>query len=460
MGGAFGSLGGDLSAISDNPAAASIFLFPEIGFNYEINTSQTNVNENNRNFSLKNSFSDLNQFGLVISLKNSEEGPFKRINFAFNINKEQEFQNNLNYLGSSSIGIDQFFLNNAQGLPLSDLELRSDETITDLYDFLGLNYGYGDQQAFLGYNAYIIDPVSSSQNNTSYVSAASYDKVNHDYYLDRFGDHKKYSFTISTQYKNSLYIGVNLNSHNVNYNETMDLYESNYSSNSSIEAIRFNNQLISQASGFSMQIGAIAKIKDKIRIGVSYDSPTYLNFTEESFQFLQTDHYENEVLVRDIIDPQVSNLSEYKITTPSKTSFSFGYLIGNKGIFSAQISTKNYGNIQFEGGQNLYFRMLNEELATTYKNASMLRLGGEYLIKKVSLRAGYYKENSSLKLGDNSHSGYTFGLGYDFGGRLLSIAFKSADINLNHSLANSGIPYNISADQRRNSIMASYNFKL
>ena len=37
MGGAFGSLGGDLSSVSDNPAGAAVFLYPEMGISFEVN---------------------------------------------------------------------------------------------------------------------------------------------------------------------------------------------------------------------------------------------------------------------------------------------------------------------------------------------------------------------------------------------------------------------------------------
>ncbi len=463
MGGAFGSLGGDLSSISDNPAGAAVFLFPEVGMSFEMNFNSSLAIGNMRNSSVNESFSDLNQFGLIFSLKNSKEEPFNKINFGFNVQKVQDFRNNFNQISSRSIGLDQFFLNYAQGMVLDDLMTRENETIDELYDFLGSNYGYSGQQAFLGFNGYIIDPVSNDPLNNSYVSSAKYDRVDHDFYLNKNGDHKKYSFTIATQYKKNTYIGLNLNSHQINYHEVSDISESNYLSDSKIDFIRFNNDVMTYGRGFSAQVGIITKFKNNLRLGFSYQSPTRLNLTEESIQFLISDNFYQGSLIRDIVDPQIINISNYKLSTPSKTSISASLIIGSKrkGLISAEYSSKNYGNINFISNQNNYFRSLNQELTSTYKSASMLRLGGELRSNNFSFRAGYYSEESSIINRDNSHSGISFGIGLDFkNGSVIGLSIISSDSNRINSLSASGINDVFLANAKRTSITASYNFKL
>tara|TARA_B110000003_G_scaffold16395_1_gene16253 strand:+ start:12748 stop:14268 length:1521 start_codon:yes stop_codon:yes gene_type:complete len=464
MGGAFGSLGGDLSSVSDNPAGAAVFLYPEMGISFEVNFNNSIANNDERNIPIKRSFSDLNQFGLMFSLKNSEDGNFKRINFGFNIQKIQEFKNNINSISNRNIGLDQFFLNNANGISLSELTTIDNETIDELYDFLGNNYGYGAQQAFLGYQGFIIDPILNDENNNSYVSSANYDQVNHDFYIDKMGDHKKYSFTLSTQYNESIYLGLNLNSHHINFREVTDLNESNYLSDSNIDFIQFNNDLFTYGKGFSAQIGIIAKVKNNLRLGFSYQTPTRFNLTEESMQFIISDYIimdSVDELSRSVVDPQILNIYDYKLSTPSKTSFSASMVFGSKGLISAEYSSKNYGNINFISDRNPYLRGLNQELKTNYKNASMFRIGGEIRQKKLSLRAGYYAEESSIKNNDNSHYGSSFGIGYDFkNGSIISLSLVSSNINLVNSLSSSGINDSFTSNTKRNSISMSYNLKL
>ena len=463
MGGAFGSLGGDLSSVSDNPAAGAVFLYSEMGLTFEVNFNNTFAIGDNRNSPIKRSFSDLSQFGFIFSLKNTQNGSFNRLNFGFNIQKVQEFKNNINSVYSRNIGLDQFFLDNAQGVSLDNLMTRENETVSELYDFLGNKYGYSVQQAFLGFNGYIIDPISNEEKNTNYVSSAKYNQVNHDFYIDKIGDHKKHSFTISGQYNNSIYLGLNLNSHKIYYHEITDLTESNYSFDSNISLIRFNNDVLTYGRGFSAQIGIITKIKNNFRLGFNYQSPIRLNLTEESLQFLISDHsnFPEENLIREVVDPQVINTSQYKLSTPGKISLSASFIIGSRGLISAEYSSKNYGNINFITDQNSYLRDLNKDLSSNHKKASMLRLGGEMRLRELSLRAGYYSEQSNLKNGDNSHSGITFGIGYDLkNGSVLGIAIKKSDINMINSLSASGINDSFSANNNLTSIMASYNFKL
>jgi hypothetical protein len=463
MGGAFGSLGGDLSSLSDNPAGAAVFLYSEMGLSFEVSFNNSLANGDNRNLPIKKSFSDLSQFGFILSLKNSQEGSFSRLNFGFNIQKIQEFKNNINSISSRSVGLDQFFLNNAQGISLENLMTRENETISELYDFLGRNYGYITQQAFLGFNGYVIDPISNEETNTNYISSAKYNQVDHDFYIDRTGDHKKYSFTIATQYKNSIYLGLNLNSHQVYYQEKTDLTETNYLVDSDIDLIRFNNDVLTFGRGFSAQLGVIAKISTNIRFGLSYQSPTRLNLTEESTQFLITDHINSpeKSLIRDIVDPQVINSSKYKLSTPAKTSVSASYVFGSKGLISLEYSTKNYNNTNFITDKNSYLRDLNRDLSENHKKASMIRLGGEMRFREFTFRAGYYSEQTNLKNMDNSHYGTTLGIGYDMkNGKLFSLALKKANLNSINSLSTSGINDSFSANNNPTSIMASYSFKL
>ena len=91
----------------------------------------------------------------------------------------------------------------------------------------------------------------------------------------------------------------------------------------------------------------------------------------------------------------------------------------------------------------------------------MLRIGGEIRQKKLSLRAGYYAEESSIKNNDNSHYGSSFGIGYDFkNGSIISLSLVSSNINLVNSLSSSGINDSFTSNTKRNSISMSYNLKL
>lgn len=95
MGGAFGALGGDLSAISLNPAGSSIFLESEFGvtLNYKNNEIRNNFN-NNQSISKENLVS-FNQVGLVLVYENRKS----KFSFGYNMNRFNDFNDSFMFSG-------------------------------------------------------------------------------------------------------------------------------------------------------------------------------------------------------------------------------------------------------------------------------------------------------------------------------------------------------------------------
>ena len=54
----------------------------------------------------------------------------------------------VDYINPNSI--DNFFLNNAQGINLNDISVGSNESVSGVYRWLGNNIGYYAQQTLLG----------------------------------------------------------------------------------------------------------------------------------------------------------------------------------------------------------------------------------------------------------------------------------------------------------------------
>ena len=162
MAGAFGALGGDLSAINDNPAASSVFLNSEVGgsVNFQTRQNQGLFSGTTQTTEDENFYFD--QFGAVFVFNNTnEESPWSRVSAAINVNRIANFDQNAFVSGTNTSGIQDYFLYYADGIAFEDIQLYDDETVSDIYRYLGDEVGYGAQQAFLGYQSYIIDPLSS-----------------------------------------------------------------------------------------------------------------------------------------------------------------------------------------------------------------------------------------------------------------------------------------------------------
>ncbi len=432
MSGAFGALGGDLSAISINPASSVIFSSNQIGFTFSLanknNKSSyfgTQAEECDTNF-------DMNQFGSVFVFRNSSS-KWNKLAFAFNYDNENRLNSTVFSTGvNPTTSIDQYFLNYANGVPLGNLQ-------GNIY-----NLNYNEQQAFFGYNGYIISPVVENVNNTMYVSevpeGGNYYQEN---YVESKGFNGKLAFNLAAQYDDFLSIGINLNAHFVDYKQANSFYERNTNNlENGVQNIAFENYLYTYGSGFSMQVGAIIKASDGLRLGASYESPTWYSLNDEFSQRLFVTNRVSGETFNDVVDPRILNLyPTYKIQTPEKWSASAAYIFGKSGLISFDYTLKNYSNTQFKPTSNSDFRNLNTQMSNILNNANEFRVGAEYKIKEFSLRGGYRFEESPYKNGKTMGdlTGFSAGLGYDFGNTNLDFAYSHAQRNIEEGFFNTGL---------------------
>lgn len=138
MGGAFGALGGDLSAINVNPAGSAIFSNNQIATTLSNNNTSNNSNYYGTSIISKDNVFDLNQAGGVFVFK--EQNPnnnWRKISVAINYENANSFSNSLISSGTNpNQSVADYFLSYANGVPLS---------VLDNYSFGELNYG--EQQA-------------------------------------------------------------------------------------------------------------------------------------------------------------------------------------------------------------------------------------------------------------------------------------------------------------------------
>ena len=237
MGGAFGALGGDLSSININPAGSSVFINSEMGFTLGYRDQEIKNDFQNSSSISKNDNFTFNQLGVVLVYENQNS----KFSLAYNMNKLNDFNDSFAFSGQNSKGLDNYFLYYANGIPSSDLIVYEGESIQSVYKLLGDKYGFGDQQAFLGYQSYMINPKDTELN--SYISNAIYNSLNQSLFIERGGNHYKHSLNISSSFSSNLSLGVNINFHSLDFQEEKFFNESNYSFDSFVQEIEFKEKL-------------------------------------------------------------------------------------------------------------------------------------------------------------------------------------------------------------------------
>ncbi len=245
MSGAFGAVGGDLSALSVNPAGSAIFNNNQIGITFSNQTVKNNSNYFGTETSEKDNSFILNQAGGVFVFHDhNPNNNWKKIAIGTTYENTNNFNSDVFSAGTNPRNsIDQYFLtyaNNSNGgapVPQELVNTKPGESITDLYRYLGSNLpngqypnlsGFSAQQAFLGYQGYVINPEDANNPNSRYNSSVP---AGGNYYQENEiysrGYNSKLSFNIATSYKDRIYFGANLNVHITDYRRSSSFYEDN-----------------------------------------------------------------------------------------------------------------------------------------------------------------------------------------------------------------------------------------
>lgn len=463
MSGAFGALGGDMSAVSLNPAGAAIFnnshtSLSVSNFGIENETSYLNGS----NISSNSSF-DLNQAGAAFVFHNiRNNSPWQKFVLSFAYEQTQNYDDDFFASGINSISIDSYFLANAQGLRLDEISAFSGESITDAYGDIGSSFGFANQQAFLGFESFILEPDVDDDANTLYTSNIAPGSFNQEYSYAATGYNGKFSVNLAMQYEDNLFLGINLNSHFINYQRSTFLFEENSNLGSLVNEVGFENNLSTIGNGFSFQLGGIAKLSDIVRVGITYDSPTWYTISEETTQYLATVRDDNGPVTL-ILDPQIINVfPDYKLQTPAKITGSLALILNKKGLISFDYSRKDYGSTKFTPESDTFFAAQNDIINSSLKIANTYKIGGEVRHENFSFRGGYRLEESPYN--DTSFygdlKGYSLGLGYNFGGSRIDLSYENSKRTINHQLYNAGLTSAASIDAENSNFTLSLSMNL
>lgn len=374
LSGAFGSLGGDLSAIDTNPAGAAVFNTSEFAVSLNIYTIKNAANYYGKNILNENNYTDLSQAGGVFVFNTHSQSKWSKVALGFNYNKINNFENYWAAQGN----------NNYATFTLSrdDYKDSGDNDVdTDVY---------------------------TKANGQKFESLTE-------------GKNQKYSFTVSGEYNDNLYLGAALNTYSLEYFEKTTLKESNNSTNNSTLNASLIQNTFNIGDGVSFSLGAIFKTQNNLRFGLAYQSPTWYTIEEEYVAEDLKIAYSNG----ESFSNYSNGINKYKLKTPGKVTGSASYIFNKKGLISVDITHKNYGNITFSDGD---YSKTNTSIKNDLESTVQVKLGGEWRFDNFSLRGGYHYEKSPYKNATSSDAidGFSFGAGYKFRGGSFDLAYQKS----------------------------------
>ncbi len=460
LSGAFGALGGDLTAISENPAGSAVFTnsygsitLSSTGRTLDNQYRNTITNSSDANLSF-------NQIGGVLVLKNSQAtNGIKTISLGLTYNKEADHNNEITYSATNiSNSIANFFVGQANGINSNQLIRNGRFDDEALIDLSSGPSGLQDNQAYFGFQNLLT--FTENENSTEYFSNVTSVDFQ-DLLINTRGNSGKITLNLGINTNDKLYVGANLNLHTVNRRKDISFVELN-----NFGAFDYEISQRTSGGGASLGVGAIYKATPNLRLGVSYQTPTWLTLTEEVDQFTTIEfstpqNINGESFSELIIDPQITiEFNEYQLRTPGEISASFAYVFGKKGLFSAQYSRKDFSNIEYDTGDLSTARQLNTAIENTLQAVNTFKAGAEIRNQNWSYRGGANYATSPYqdsRFGGEAF-GYSLGLGYNWGKWLFDISYSYLRTEINEvTFENNlfGEQNTATSDQKNNFITAT-----
>jgi len=401
MSGAFTALGGDVSAIGLNPAAAGVFRSTEVSITPAVFFRDLNTDWNGYGSDDSYSGLTLGQAGLVSSFRTGSGKGLTNLNLAYTFNRTNNYYRNAVIDGISN-----------------------NSSMADFWALQATGYRTGELggTAFMAYDTYLIDTLPNYLDE--YASIFSYYGETYPEYgqklkrvIDNSGYSNEHTIALGASLGDKVYLGAGFGiTGHYSHLESDD-------AQNTFDFVNFTytDHFKATGSGWNFKLGAIVRPFESLRIGVGFTTPTIYTIDEVFYNSLSV-KLDNDTPAdpSDDANPVVNNEDmtyRYRVTTPYHLNAGIAYQIGNFGLISADYEFIDYATARLSKGADGYnFETENEDLASEVGATGNLRLGAEARLGPLYLRGGYSHHGSAFTEGtlneDASSNGYSAGLGY------------------------------------------------
>lgn len=407
MGGAFGALGGDVSAIAINPAGIGVYKSSEIVATLDFQNVENKATSKG-NSATENKFRvNFNNLAFVGTFPlYNDVAPL--INFGFSYNKVKSFERKYSMSGSgASNGTLSDYMaaraNKYKGAP-GDWALKG-KTQAQRDDM----WRFDDWMPIFGQNGSLFS--YDGNRDERYISSTRGMDVNNSLFVEEKGSVDKYDFNIGTTFADMLSAGLTVSVTDINYRMHSKNVENFHDKGlDAYGGYDLYNNLKTEGTGWQLGLGVIFKPVQELRLGISYHSPTWYNMTDyysadlnDNFNEMKKaghsnfTQYEGDGWVKSM-DGDFDNRAEYKLRTPDMWTFSIAGVLGGNAILSLDYELVDYTKSTLkdrDGRVTEGNAFENDRTKDAYKLTSTLRVGAEYRItSQFSGRVGYSWQES------------------------------------------------------------------
>ena len=423
IGGGMSALGGEFSVINVNPAGLAIYRSSEFSITPSIDFGKTEgqlAGRNNEAFDETKTTFNFNNLGIVLN-SIPGGGNWRTSNFAIGYNRIANFNENIFFEGQSTGSIVDHFQelatdDNGIGIPANQLD---DFLAGPAFDVTAI---FDD----------VFNPVLTYLTDFELAPDALVERSQS---IQRRGSINELSLSLAGNYRNKFLIGGSIGIPILNYSQSR-FYEEidpGIEDDGNIpffENLQFTDTLNTGGVGINFKLGVIYWPTTKLRIGAAVHSPTFYSLT---------DFYDTSIQYTTTIDGVVESLFslpaepreiDYGFRTPWRFIGSGGLIIPKFGLLSAEVEYVNFGNNDYnldKDGNSIFDRdrgdLVNEGIENELESALNIRVGAEYKIERILVRAGYNWSTSARVNQDDVLNRISLGAGYRADRVYLDVAY-------------------------------------
>lgn len=428
VGNAMTSVGGDMGAITLNPAASAVYRYNEVLITPAVygRVDETNyIGNNTRDSKAKFTVPSL---GIIGCFDTGRSRGVKNVNLSASYSGLNSYQSrtsasgeeaNTSWLASTAM--------QTNGIYHDNLTIKDGNNWDDPY------YTGAPWRSVLAWNTFLIDTLPGY--NDEYVAGTEniYDQsievggpLQQEFYKNVSGHNSELNLNISMNISDIVYLGFSVGIQSIYYNQKEVYLEEAVNPNdfqTGFDYLKHTYSQVTSGAGYNSKFGIIITPVTGLRIGTSFATPTLMSMTDTWEEILETKHD----LLDDGFAQEYSPIGEsnYTVISPFKVNSGISYVFGKYGFISLDHEYIDYSMIKMRNNYEEDFAEENKMIKRRFSKANNYRVGGELrIIPAMAVRAGYNyyasaeesydaeQELASLGIGYRSKGGLFIDLGY------------------------------------------------
>ena len=451
LGGTGGSVGGDFSSLSVNPAGIGVYRSSEVMVTPAFRFNKMTGNYLGSSSTDDNSKLGLNNFGVVFTTaakgERYKKSNWKAFSFGIGYNKLADFNSKGTYSG-----------------------LNGQSSITEGFRALALASGTDDngQNPPYGFLAFQTFVLADNLNSIPYENIIKNGgKLAQSKTWESSGGINEFTLSLGGNYREKLLLGATVGITSYKYDRSTLYSEDDATGNTDndFQYVDLNEALSTTGIGVNVKLGAIYVVNDILKIGAAIHTPTWASFSDAADYSMasNTENYKTSGGPESFEQPANTYQFDYSLRTPWRGVLSATAFMGKYGFITADYEYVGYNAMRYNFRENSfadYETDVNNAIKDTYKAGHIFRVGVEGRMNNFMGRLGFAYNTSPFQRSEDfqgDRMDLSAGVGARFGGFFMDLAYvhmiqKVGEFG--YPVVASGVPVGIANLKYGNNIVA------